>query len=208
MAWHVAIPAVLLLSAAWLALQRRADAHCDTLDGPVVADAKAALERGDVAPVLKWIGADAEPEVKSAFEAAVRVRSLGDDAMKLADTWFFETLVRLHRAAEGAPYTGLKAAGEGLTPAVRAADQALASGSADELVRMVTAAAETGIRQRFSKALGAKKHSEDSVEDGRAYVAAYVDFVHYAERLHAAAAGVAEPNDEAPSGATPVEHHH
>jgi hypothetical protein len=37
----------------WL-VPRIAGAHCDTLDGPVVMTAKAALEKGDVTPVLKW----------------------------------------------------------------------------------------------------------------------------------------------------------
>ena len=42
-----------------------ARAHCDTMDGPVVKDAKAALEKGDVTPVLKWVAKDAEPEIRA-----------------------------------------------------------------------------------------------------------------------------------------------
>ena len=42
-------------------------AHCDTLDGPVVATAKAALEKGDITPVLKWVKGDDEREIKEGF---------------------------------------------------------------------------------------------------------------------------------------------
>ena len=32
-------------------------AHCDSMDGPVVADAQRAIAAKDVTPVLKWIPA-------------------------------------------------------------------------------------------------------------------------------------------------------
>jgi hypothetical protein len=35
-------------------------AHCDTLDGPVVAAARQALQQRDVTPVLKWVNAEME----------------------------------------------------------------------------------------------------------------------------------------------------
>lgn len=38
----------------------KALAHCDTLEGPVIKDAKSALEKKDVTPVLKWVKKDAE----------------------------------------------------------------------------------------------------------------------------------------------------
>ena len=43
-------------------------AHCDTLDGPVVVTAKAALEKGDVKPVLKWVKGNDEREIKEVFQ--------------------------------------------------------------------------------------------------------------------------------------------
>jgi hypothetical protein len=116
------------LTAAALALiliaPQAARAHCDTLDGPVVADARLALAKADVTPVLKWLQADDEQEVRESFARALAVRKLGPEAQSLADTHFFETLVRIHRASEGAPYTGLKAAGT-VEPVVAKADQAL-----------------------------------------------------------------------------------
>jgi hypothetical protein len=163
---------------------RPALAHCDTLDGPVVASARAAFAKGEVTPVLKWVRPQDEGEIHSAFASVLKVRAQGSEARQLADTWFFETLVRLHRAGEGAPYTGLKAAGAELGPAVEGADRALETGSVDALVKLVTDDAAASIRERFKHAYGARKHAEDSVAAGRAYVAAYVEYVHFVERLH------------------------
>ena len=86
-------------------------AHCDTMDGPVIAAARVALEKGDVLPVLKWIRPEDEQEIRAAFSRTISVRAGGPEARALADTWFFETLVRVHRAGEGAPYAGLAPAG-------------------------------------------------------------------------------------------------
>ena len=158
-------------------------AHCDTLDGPVVKTARAALEKGDVTPILKWIKKDNEMEIKDLFQKTLAVRSKGKEAQELADMYFLETLVRLHRAGEGEPYTGLKPAGV-IEPAVVEADKALESGSVEKLVKLVTEAASKGIRERFNKAKETKKHADHSVEAGREFVEAYVQFTHYVERLH------------------------
>ena len=116
----VALVMILVLATAGDAL-----AHCDGLDGPVVNLARQALAKGDVKIVLPWVAADKEPEIRKAFDLAVAVRSKGEKEKELADTYFFETLVRVHRAGEGAPYTGLKPAGLDLGPAIPAADKAL-----------------------------------------------------------------------------------
>ncbi|TAN40999.1 MAG: hypothetical protein EPN25_05910 [Nitrospirae bacterium] len=160
-----------------------AGAHCDTLDGPVVMTAKAALGKGDITPVLKWVKKEDEKEIRDQFDKTLAVRKQSKEARELADMYFFETLVRIHRAGEGAPYTGLKAAGV-VEPSIAAADKALESGSADSLVKMVTAAAAKGIRERFAHAAETKKHADHGVEYGRKFVAAYVEFTHYVERLH------------------------
>ena len=173
----------------------KAAAHCDTLDGPVVEAARIALKKGDVTPVLKWINKDSETEVREAFAATLKVRSLGEEARKLADTHFFETLVRVHRAGEGVPFTGLKPAGT-IDPGFVAADKALAEGSVAELSTDITKAVQEGIRKRFADVLEKKKHADESVEAGRAYVAAYVEYAHYVEALHALTSRGAE------------EHHH
>jgi hypothetical protein len=180
-------------------LPSRALAHCDTMNGPVVKDAQAALAKGDVTPVLRWVRADKEPEIRLAFQHTLTVRALGPEAQELADRFFFETLVRIHREGESAPYTGLKPAGVEIEPAIAASDKALEAGSVDALATMVTTEAEHGIRERFARAAEAKKHSSESVERGREYVAAYVEFMHYAERLHNdATTGVTHAEHEAP----------
>ncbi len=194
--------AVAACAAFWLARPRPAHAHCDTLDGPVVTTAEKALEDRNVTPVLKWVKPEYEQEVSRTFHQALVVRKLGTEARELADMYFFETLVRLHRAGEGAPYTGIKPPGAGLNPAVIAADKALETGSVDQLVALLTEQAAHGIRDRFARASHAKEHADDSVEAGREFVEAYVTFVHYAERLYADATGSAahqpEPGEQAP----------
>ena len=166
-----------------IALSNNAFAHCDTLDGPVVKTARIALEKGDVTPLLKWVQADDENEIRAAFQKTLAVRAKGSEAKELADMYFFETLVRIHRAGEGVPYTGLKP-GETVDPAVALADNALEEGSVDKLVDVLTKAMANGIRERFKHASETQKHADDSVEAGREFVEAYVIFTHYVEGLH------------------------
>lgn len=165
-------------------------AHCDTLDGPVVAAARVSLESGDPAPVLVWVQKDDEQEIVEALEHAREVRKLGPDAQALADQYFFETLVRIHRAGEDAPYTGLK---EHADPAeaelIAAGDDAIASGSDAELKALVLGEVEHGIDARFAEV--AERKDYRNVEQGREYVAAYVQFLHYAEGVMKAAEGSA-----------------
>jgi hypothetical protein len=158
-------------------------AHCDTLEGPVVESARKALASGDITPLLKWVAADDEQMIRTAFQKTLEVRKLGTQARDLADMYFFETLVRIHRAGEGAPYTGLKP-GTAVDPAVALADKALESGSVDHLVNILTDATAKGIRERFHRALEAKKHAEENVSAGREFVESYVIFTHYVEGLH------------------------
>lgn len=61
------------------------------------------------------------------------MRKLSLEARQLADMHFFETLVRLHRAGEGAGFTGLKPAGRDLGPAIPAADKALRDANVEPL---------------------------------------------------------------------------
>lgn len=158
-------------------------AHCDTLDGPVVADAKTALEKRDVTPVLKWVKTENEDEIKAAFKKTLAARAQGKEAQEIADLYFFETLVRVHRAGEGAAFTGLKPAGF-IEPPVAAADHAIEVGSADDLAKEFGRAAEKAVRDRFGRLTSAKKHMDESVAAGREYVEAYVEYVHFVEGLH------------------------
>lgn len=199
---------VVSLFALWLLMPASISAHCDTLDGPVVATARTALEKGDVTPVLKWVRKEDEKEIREQFKKTLTVRAKGPEAKELADMYFFETLVRIHRAGEGAPYTGLKS--EPAEPIIQAADKSLETGSVDGLVKLLTDAAAAGIRERFARVKEAKKHADESVEAGRAYVEAYVDFTHYVERLHTDAAAGAHSGDvkETKAGDAGGGHHH
>ena len=168
-----------------------AKAHCDTLNGPVIESARNALATGDVTPLLKWVPINDEQLIRNAFQNTMEVRKLGGQAQKLADMYFFETLVRIHRAGEGKPYTGLKPGVE-VDAAIALADEALESGSVDKLVGVLTGATATGIRQRFRRALETRKHAAKSVAAGREFVEAYVIFTHYVEALHASVKGGTE----------------
>ena len=182
-----------------LLFARSAAAHCDSLDGPVILAARAALEQKDVTPLLKWVKGEDEARLREAFDRTLAVRQLGPQAKELADTWFFETLVRVHRAGEGAPYTGLKPAGTIAEP-IQEADRALQSGSIDKFAKALGEHTAHGLRERFQRASAARAHAAESVEAGRAYVEAYVDYVHYVEALANVIHGAAhhEPGDRHP----------
>ena len=181
----------------WLPAGLRA--HCDTLEGPVVQAARQALARGEVTPVLMWVKAADEEAIRAAFARTLAVRKQSKEAAELADTWFFETLVRIHRAGEGAPYTGLKA-GAPSEPGIAAADRALASRRADEVLAATVHPLHAALEARFQRVVALRAHAEHTVAAGREYVDAYVDYVHFAERLASLASGTA--------AAAPAEHHH
>jgi hypothetical protein len=164
-------------------LPSAARAHCDTLDGPVVATARKALETGKLNPVLAWVRPQDEAEIREAFARATAVRKSGPEARSLADTWFFETVVRVHRAGEGAPYTGLKAAGQDLGPAIAAADRSIESGSPAAVEKLLADAVKAGVHERFARLKAERRPGED-VAAGRAWVKAYVPWVHYVEDVH------------------------
>lgn len=160
---------------------RSADAHCDTMDGPAVADGRKALTSGNLNHALKWIGPKAERELREVFEPSLRVRALGGDATTVADRLFLETLVRLHRAGEGAGFDGLKPSGTVVDPVVVAADAAIASGRVDPLSGLVPAERLPELERRLRAALALKDFPVDDVAAGRRYIAAYVRFFTYAE---------------------------
>ncbi len=167
-----------------LAAPVRVSAHCDTLDGPVIQDARKAIETRNITPVLKWVKPQEEKAVSAAFDKVLAEKAKDREE---SEHKFFETLVKIHRTGEGAPYTGLKAA-RTIEPAVAAADRALASGSADTLVKLVVDDVVAGIKARYEHAAATYKHKDESVAQGREFVEAYVAYTHYVERLHQDAA--------------------
>jgi hypothetical protein len=159
-------------------------AHCDGVDGPVVKAAQQALETRNPAFALIWVHEQDERELQTVFEQTLAVRELSPQAKELADRFFFETVVRLHRAGEGAPFTGLKPAGRDLGPAIPAADEAIRVGSVEPVRRLLTGVVEERLRERFGQAMAARTFKADELAAGRAYVKAYVEFIHFVERLY------------------------
>lgn len=173
---------VALISALTLAalLSSPAMAHCDSMDGPVVKDAQRALTEMTVEPVLKWVRPEDAEAIREAFEMTLAVRGESEAARSLADRYFFETLVRIHRASEGEGFTGLKPAGS-VEPGIAAADKALVDGNADRLADETAAAVRHSIEERFTEAYEKRQVAEESPEQGREYVEAYVQFTHFVE---------------------------
>ena len=166
--------------------------HCDTMNGPVVIAAEKALETGNVNLVLIWVQKNDEAVIKDAFTKTLNVRKLSPEAKKLADMYFFETLVRIHRAGEGVAYTGLKSAETEVEPGIEAADKALEKGSAEELLKHLNETIHQGIHGQFIDAMAKKNFKKDDIATGREYVKAYVEFIHYVERLFQASKPVEE----------------
>jgi len=177
------ITSFLILFIALFANSNNLFAHCDHVDGPVVQDARIAIEQSDLTPVLKWINAEDEAELQDVFQKTMRVREVGGETAEIADRLFFETLVRLHRASENAPYTGLKPAGTPVAGYVTLSDEALDTGSADELIGHLQEALEHVISEKFEETYSKKQRMDESVDAGRQYVHDYVEFVHHVKYI-------------------------
>jgi len=184
-----------------------AEAHCDALDGPVVSAARSALESGDSNPVVIWVEESEEAGIRAALARARAVRILSPEAKELADTWFFETIVRVHRAGEGEPFTGLRPAGQ-VEPAIAAADRAVATGSLAPLRAFVPAEHLATFEEALAKVLSLKSFRRDDVEAGRTYVAAYVRFLHLLEHLPASGPAAKPKGTEMPEGPKPLADEH
>lgn len=181
-AYWVTAPAVLF--GILLLIPHAVRAHCDTMDGPVVKAAQKALATGNVNLALIWVQKKDEAQIQERFRQTLAVRRLNPEARKLGDNYFFETLVRLHRAGEGEPYTGIEPAGTDLGPVIPLADKALQDGSAEALLKLFATPAQTEIQMRLQDVKARKNFNENDVEAGREFVKAYVSFMHYVEHLY------------------------
>ena len=182
---------------AGMTISTTAFAHCDGMDGPVITEAKSALQAHDVTPLLKWVPENREDTVRKAFDEAISKQGGSQAAQEKADQQLFTTLVRVHREAEGAPFTGVKPAGH-IPVVVQEADAALNAGNADSLVAKVTANVEHALREKFAKAEQSKQQVNQSVKQGRGYVNDYVHYIHFVEEVNGMAAG----------GSPEMEHQH
>jgi hypothetical protein len=162
--------------------------HCDSLDGPVVRAARRALDSGDVALVLPFVPASAEKETVEAFESVVQARRPGGACRAVADRHFFETVVRLHRAGEGAAFTGLKPAGLDVGPVIPVAERAIETGAADGLEALLVATVREHLAHRFDRVQHLRPGPGATVEAARAYVQARLGLQVWAHGLYLAAA--------------------
>lgn len=156
-------------------------AHCDSMDGPVVKAAQQALAASNVNLVLIWVKPADDAAVRDAFAKTLSVRRLGKEAQEMADMYFFETLVRLHRAGEGEPYTGLKPAGfyEGEFDAADRALRAETSTELDELPQL----AKQKLATLRNEAHQAMRFDPGDVAAGRDFVRKYTEYMHFFEKL-------------------------
>lgn len=160
--------------------------HCDSLDGPVVAAARQALEAADVDLVLPFVPAEAEAEVRAAYDRVAPLRDTGPAVRETAELWFFETVVRLHRAGEGAPYTGLKPAGLSVGPVIPLAERAIESGSSQQLGDYLTNVLRDELEHRLDAVRDLAAYRARSMEDERRYVQAMLGYQVYCHHLYGA----------------------
>lgn len=160
--------------------------HCDSLDGPVVTAAARALEEGEVAVVLPFVPKAGEPEVVDAFDGAIAARVMGAEARDIADRFFYETVVRVHRAGEGAPYTGLKPAGLDHGPVIPVAERAIETQSAGELIDLLTRAVADEVRARLAHVVELKRGTNGDIDANREYVEAMLGLQVWSHGIHQA----------------------
>lgn len=175
---------VMLMMALAFVLPGKVSAHCDGIDGPVIKAAQTALEQKNVDMVLIWVQKEDEDYIRKAFDKTLKLRTISKEAKELADTYFFETLVRVHRAGEGESYTGLKPAGRDLGPAIPATDKSIASGSPKEVWTLLSNSIHQELHEKFTKVEQLKNYDIHDVEKGREFVKAYVDYIHFAEKVY------------------------
>ena len=171
--------------------------HCDSMSGPVVAAAREALARHDPGRVLPYVKKAGEAEVLAAFDRTIGALDGNPAANELAELYFFETVVRVHRAGEGAPYTGLKPAGTSEGPVVPVAERAIERGDPSELIGFLTTTLTAEVDHRFGEVMKRQPHMEDSVEAARAYVEAMLGLEVWSHKVYGSL--TAGPHDE-PSG--------
>jgi hypothetical protein len=152
----------------------------------VVRGARAALKTGDAEQVLVWIPAGEQGIVIDALEDARAVRRLGQAARKLADQYFVETVARLHCLALDQAFLGIAPAGYDFGPAVLAAEEAVATGDVDRLVRVLQRELDQTVREHWIRVQQARQaYQKGDLDAGRRYALTYLDFIDFAAAIHA-----------------------
>jgi hypothetical protein len=192
---YLAILSVLfvVVTVASLAVPQPAEAHCDSEQGPVATAAHQSLEKGNVKLILPYVKPEAENELIAAFKQTLAVRKAGGDAKELADRYFIETAIRLHREGEGAPYTGVT---DETTPkAILVADKSMATGSLDETYKLLDQAMKKGLQEKYDAVVKARAEANKlgTVEAHRERVEAELIFEKYVYELFTLASAAEPP---------------
>ena len=173
----------LILFAILLFSSQATFAHCDSYDGPVIKDAVKALKTNDVNLVFKWLKKGQEQEITALFNKTYSLKNGDKEVYEIVEKHFFETLVRLHRETEGEPYTGLKPAGT-TKQIIQMTDEAIKEGNVDGFLLKFNKHFEKVVREKYDKVLQLSKIKNNSTEEGRAFVAAYVNYTHTIMAMH------------------------
>lgn len=160
--------------------------HCDSLDGPVVRAAQRALDAANVALVLAFVPQQAEKEIVDIFNKVMAARQSSAASAEVADRYFFETVVRLHRAGEGAPFTGLKAAGLDVGPVIPVAEKAIDSGNPAALEAALVTAVRQELADRFQHLQHLRARAQSGIAGARAYVTAMLGLQVWAHSVYQA----------------------
>lgn len=159
-------------------------AHCDSIEGPVVKASQKALETGNINYVLIWVKKDNEREITNLFDKVLRIRKAGGETKELADTYFFETVVRVHRMGEGEGYTGLKPVGYKPEKGIKEADIAVETNSMTDILAKLDQKHHSKVKELFKTLQTKKNYKVNDIKAGREYVEAYVHFIHFIEELY------------------------
>jgi hypothetical protein len=143
---------------------------------------------------LAYAPAAAEEEIRAAFEKSRKVRDVNADVRVLADQAFMETVIRLHRAGEGAAYTGLKPAGGDYGPVIPAAEHAVETGDLSKLRAALNEEIEHALLERLAHVRALQKaplepKTSAEVPHARERVSAELGFVTFAETIRQAVHG-------------------
>jgi len=161
----------------------QANAHCDSYDGPVIKEAIKALQTNNVNLVYKWIDKSHEVEITSLFNKTYSLRNGDKEIYTIVEKHFLETLVRLHRETENAPFTGIKPAGQ-IPKIVQMSDNTVENGDIDDLLNKLDNHINSVVKEKFVLMQKLAKEKDTTPEKGREYVRAYVDFTHTVLGLH------------------------
>lgn len=191
------IPGLLILS-------QNLFAHCDTRNGPVVLAAQEALKTNNVNLVLIWVQKNDENIIKEAFQNTIDLRKISPAVRQTVDNYFFETLVRIHRAGEGVAYTGIKDTAAVEIP-IKASEDAIKTNSVSGVLKLLNHMINKGVNEKFKDVISKRNYDVNNVEAGREYVKSYVVFLHYIEAIYNAAGNAGTAHHEHETGSMPEE---